>query len=125
MASRCRNTGHEDDASRWACCPPRRPAPTNVAPTRTGLAERWLDLVVSRLDRYAESHRRAHYVLLRDIDGDLLGDPLDLDEVASACSGVLTEPPLAERIHVCIVGIPDRGNQVADTRTSWGMSQST
>ena len=72
---------------------------------------------------HQRQHRRARYVLLRDIDADLFGSPLDLNTVEHECSGLLEELPLGERVRAGILGLPVPTDGTPPT--SWGLTRST
>lgn len=70
------------------------------------VAERWLSLVGPRLEQKRRERRSARYVLLKDIERDLIADPLPLDQVLDGFSGLPESKPLADRISACILGVP-------------------
>ncbi|MDE0802548.1 MAG: SNF2-related protein [Acidimicrobiales bacterium] len=122
-----RTAGHEAAAARWLALAGAAAGADARQPDLYGLAERWLELVGPMVEEYRATHRRARYVLLRDIDRRLETEPLDLDRVATACSGLLTQTPLAERVRVCILGQPGpvASDDAPATGEPWGMARST
>lgn len=70
------------------------------------VAQAWFELARPRLDELRSRSKRP-YVLLRDLDAGLAKDPLSLDAVEAALSRLPTLPSLEERIHACILGVPD------------------
>jgi len=122
-AAQCRRQGDEAAAARWRVLAEAAAGTAATRPDAYALAEAWLSLVRPRLEAHRRQHRRARYVLLRDIDRDLFASPLDLDTVEHECSGLLEELPLGERVRACILGMP--GSTDATTGASWGLSRST
>ncbi|MFP5579565.1 MAG: C-terminal helicase domain-containing protein, partial [Acidimicrobiia bacterium] len=122
-ADQCRRHGDERAATRWMVLSEAASGTAEYQPDSYALAEAWLSLVRPRLDAHRRQHRRARYVLLRDIDADLVSTPLDLDAVEHECSGLLQELPLGERVRACILGFPAPGGDVG--RSAWGLSRST
>lgn len=123
-ADQSRRAGREQAAVRWLALASAAAGSGDQHPDPYALAEAWLALVRPRLDAYRRRHRRARYVLLRDIDAELAADPLDLDTVERECSGLLEDVPLAERVRACILGLPG-DTAPAASRGSWGMARST
>lgn len=123
-AEQCRRAGQEEVATRWTALASAAAGTADQHPDPYALAESWLALVRPRLDAHRRRHRRARYVLLRDIDGDLAADPLDLDLVEQECSGLLEDVPLAERVRACILGLPG-AEPAGRPRAGWGMARST
>lgn len=73
------------------------------------VAERWLELVAPRLEVHRTATRGRRYALLRDITKGLEREPLALQEVEEAMSGLPQAAPLAERVSACILGVPGEG----------------
>ena len=71
------------------------------------IAERWLGLVTPSLERYREENRRARYVLLRDIEPQLINNPLPYAEVREVFAGLPSAVPLEQRVSACIIGVPE------------------
>ncbi|HAS10570.1 MAG TPA: helicase [Acidimicrobiaceae bacterium] len=122
-ADQCRRNGDERAATRWMVLSEAASGTAEQQPDSYALAEAWLSLVRPRLDAHRRQHRRARYVLLRDIDTDLVSTPLDVESVEHECSGLLQELPLGERVRACILGLPGAGGDVG--RSTWGLSHST
>ena len=123
-AEQSRRAGREQAAVRWVALATAAAGSGDRHPDPYALAEAWLGLVRPRLDAHRRRHRRARYVLLRDIDAELVSDPLDLDTVERECSGLLEDVPLAERVRACILGLPGEA-PATPPRASWGMARST
>jgi len=122
-AAQCRRRGDEQDAVRWTVLAEAAAGSAEHQPDAYALAEAWLAVVRPRLDDHRRQHRRARYVLLRDIDADLATAPLGIDAVEQECSGLLQELPLGERVRACILGLPSPGT--GGGRRAWGLSRST
>ena len=122
-ADQCRRHGDERAATRWMVLSEAASGTAEHQPDSYALAEAWLALVRPRLDAHRRQHRRARYVLLRDIDADLVSTPLDLESVEDECSGLLQELPLGERVRACILGFPAASGDAG--RSTWGLSRST
>ena len=71
------------------------------------IAERWLGLVTPSLERYREENRRARYVLLRDIEPQLITHPLPYEKVRDTFAGLPSAVPLEQRVSACIIGVPE------------------
>ncbi len=100
--------GRTSDAARWRAIH-RLLAPAGehtVRPDPYVVAQAWFELVRPRLEDLRSRSKRP-YVLLRDLDAGLVQDPLPLDAVEAALARLPTLPALEERIHACIIGIPD------------------
>src|SRR5690606_14653391 len=100
--------GRTSDAARWRAIQ-RLLAPAGehaVRPDPYVVAQSWFELVRPRLEELRSRSKRP-YVLLRDLDAGLMQEPLPLDDVEAALSRLPTLPALEERIHACILGVPD------------------
>jgi hypothetical protein len=67
----------------------------------------WHRLVRPMRDAYRAENRRKRYVTLSDLDSRLKSNPLALEKVEEALSGLELIPPLSRRISACILGVPD------------------
>jgi hypothetical protein len=72
------------------------------------VAERWLNLVGPVFDARRAGHRTARYVLLRDIEPNLVAEPLPLEDVLEVFTGMERATALAERVTACILGVERR-----------------
>ena len=69
------------------------------------VAERWLTLVGPVFDAHRSEHRNARYVLLKDIERQLIAEPAPLEDILEAFAGLPTATALAERVTACILGV--------------------
>ena len=70
------------------------------------VAERWLELVAPRLEAHRLATRGRRYALLKDITKGLIDDPFELETIEAVMSDLPTAQPLADRVAVCILGVP-------------------
>jgi hypothetical protein len=70
------------------------------------VAERWLGLIAPTLDRFRSNNRRARYIVLRDIEPDLIHEPFSFEDVAHAFEHMPIATPLDQRVSACILGVP-------------------
>lgn len=110
-ATAARRTGDFDTADRWQTIADlTRPDAETGAANPHQAAAVWLDLTKHRRDAYRLTHRRRRYVTLSHIDDDLAAQPLSLDAVETALTGLSLQPPLDRRISACILGVPAPGS---------------
>ena len=69
------------------------------------LAEAWLDLVRPTWSRFLERRaRKAAITRLRDIQRDLLAEPIPAQRVIERISGIAMRQTWEERIVACVLG---------------------
>ena len=100
--------GDEETAQRWRRIGDlARPAGDAEHADPHAVAERWLELVVPRLEAHRVATRGRRYALLKDITKGLVAEPLELEDVEEAMTGVPLAQPFADRVSACILGVPD------------------
>jgi superfamily II DNA or RNA helicase len=106
-AKSARKEGDEHVGQRWVqLADLARPQTTEVHPDPFTVAERWLELVAPRLEEHRKQTKGRRYSLLKDITPGLRNEPLRLEEVEEQMTGLAMAPPLAERVSVCVLGLP-------------------
>lgn len=105
-ANTSRRALHSDIADRWAVLNALASNAGDQQPDPYLVAERWLQLVQPTLDEVRRERRRGRYLRLRHIEPRLLDEPLAIDHVEAAFSGLPIAPSLDHRVAACILGIP-------------------
>jgi hypothetical protein len=106
-AKSARASGDEQVGQRWVqLADLARPQTTELHPDPFSVAERWLELVAPRLEEHRRRTKGRRYSLLKDITPGLRSEPLRLEEVEEQMTGLAMAPPLAERVSVCVLGLP-------------------
>jgi hypothetical protein len=105
-ANQARRVGDEVGAAEWTALE-RLAFDAEVTVDPYLVAEQWLRLIAPEFERYRQEHRRARYVLLKDIQRALVTRPLPYESVVEAFVGLPAGTPFADRVSVCILGVPE------------------